>query len=201
MLTLIVLAAGAGHLRPTMQLRPRMSTAQHQPRAVVVHASASNEGERAEVQVPQAQAQAAAHATGIDGLRAFLAESSHNARYQDGVFRIVFVQLGWTVLLAAAACPTGPLYDLALAWYTGPYFSMQRLLGSIVLRSTGPPLMPSPPASLNAFFSGLSGCLHALWLSLRWSRTDSSHQSTSGSGHSWQLVAASLQQLRNHTRS
>jgi hypothetical protein len=66
----------------------------------------------------------------------------------------------------------------SLSLGTGPYFSMQRLLGSIVLRSTGPPLMPSPPASLNAFFSGLSGCLHALWLSLRWSRTDSSHQST-----------------------
>jgi hypothetical protein len=119
-----------------------MSTAQHQPRAVVVHASASNEGERAEVQVPQAQA--AAHATGIDGLRAFLAGSSHTARYQDGVFGIVFVQLGWTVLLAAAACPTGRCAT-SLSLGTGPYFSMQRLLDSIVLRSTGPPLMPSPP--------------------------------------------------------
>ena len=200
MLTLIVLAAGAGHLRPTMQLRPRMSTAQHQPRAVVVHASASNEGERAEVQVPQAQAQAAAHATGIDGLRAFLAESSHNARYQDGVFRIVFVQLGWTVLLAAAACPTGPLYDLALAWYRPLFlYATTPWLYSAALDRT----------ATDAVASSVPECLllWTLWLLARSVAVPQMEQNRFkpsehlGSGHSWQLVAASLQQLRNHTRS
>ena len=115
MLPLIVLAAGVSDLRPTMQLRARMNTALHQPRAVVVHASASNEGgpcEQPEVQVPQAQA--AVQATG-NGARAF--PGSHLTRYQNGVFGIVSLQLGWTVLLATATSPTGPLHDLALPWY------------------------------------------------------------------------------------
>ena len=115
MLPLIVLAAGVSDLRPTMQLRARMNAAQHQPRAVGVHASASNEGgpcEQPEVQVPHAQA--AVQATG-NGARAF--PGSHFTRYQNGVFGIVSLQLGWTVLLATATSPTGPLHDLALPWY------------------------------------------------------------------------------------
>ena len=115
MLPLIVLAAGVSDLRPTMQLRARMNAAQHQPRAVGVHASASNEGgpcEQPEVQVPHAQA--ALQATG-NGARAF--PGSHFTRYQNGVFVIVSLQLGWTVLLATATSPTGPLHDLALPWY------------------------------------------------------------------------------------
>ena len=115
MLPLIVLTAGVSDLRPTMQLRARMNAALHQPRAVVVHASASNdEGgpcEQPEVQVPQAQA--AVQAT--EKARAF--SGSHLTRYQNGVFGIVSLQLGWTVLLATATSPTGPLHDLALPWY------------------------------------------------------------------------------------
>ena len=114
MLPLIVLTAGVSDLRPTMQLRARMNAALHQPRAVVVHASATEGGpcEQPEVQVPQAQA--AVQATD-DGARAF--PGSHLTRYQNGVFGIVSLQLGWTVLLATATSPTGPLHDLALPWY------------------------------------------------------------------------------------